>query len=178
MKHLRAALTACGAAAVLLTGCGVQETRVIEAGGPATVLVLPTREERLLLFFLSPQGRPTPVTRPVKPAGEDPGKKAVSTSRSVITLLDGPRANERAAGLRTGLPDLKGSLQVESSPGTVQITAPFAVRRLERNAVQQLVCTAAFAEGRADRTEVTLRGRDGTLRPTSCEAVPSEDPSR
>ncbi|MFD0294086.1 hypothetical protein ACFWJS_35075 [Streptomyces sp. NPDC127061] len=49
-----------------LVGCGIQETAVIEAGRPAVADLLPPREERMLLFFLSPDDELRPVPRTVE----------------------------------------------------------------------------------------------------------------
>ncbi|WP_031087017.1 hypothetical protein [Streptomyces sp. NRRL WC-3549] len=46
-----------------LAGCGIQETDVIEAGGPAVADLLPPREGRVLLFFFSPDDALLPVPR-------------------------------------------------------------------------------------------------------------------
>jgi len=46
-----------------LTGCGIQETAVIEAGRPAVADLLPPREGRVLLFFISPDDELLPVPR-------------------------------------------------------------------------------------------------------------------
>ncbi|MFJ1712954.1 MULTISPECIES: hypothetical protein [unclassified Streptomyces] len=49
-----------------LVGCGIQETGVIEAGRPVVADLLPPREERMLLFFLSPDDELLPVPRTVE----------------------------------------------------------------------------------------------------------------
>ncbi|MET8745986.1 hypothetical protein [Streptomyces sp. NPDC004728] len=49
-----------------LVGCGIQETAVIEAGRPVVADLLPPREERMLLFFLSPDDELLPVPRIVE----------------------------------------------------------------------------------------------------------------
>ncbi|MES9508736.1 hypothetical protein ABWJ92_20320 [Streptomyces sp. NPDC000609] len=49
-----------------LVGCGIQETGVIEAGRPVVADLLPPREERMLLFFLSPDDALLPVPRTVE----------------------------------------------------------------------------------------------------------------
>ncbi|MFB7214092.1 hypothetical protein [Streptomyces sp. NPDC056255] len=49
-----------------LVGCGIQETAVIEAGRPVVADLLPPREERMLLFFLSPDDELLPVPRTVE----------------------------------------------------------------------------------------------------------------
>ncbi|MGQ7753618.1 hypothetical protein ACUN29_34930 [Streptomyces sp. WC2508] len=54
-----------------LVGCGIQETAVIEAGRPAVADLLPPREERMLLFFLSPDDELRPVPRTVEAPWQD-----------------------------------------------------------------------------------------------------------
>ncbi|WP_431959099.1 hypothetical protein [Actinacidiphila sp. bgisy160] len=159
------ALAAALAAAALLTGCGVTGSGVVEAGGPATVEAFPGAGARLTLFFLSPEGRLTPVLRGT---GYDPQTGQVPTAKAVSVLLEGPGSQEGAAGLGTGLPATTGPVDVTSSRGTVRITLPFPVRGLKDNAVRQVVCTAAYAEGREDAVDVVLAGRDGVLPPARC----------
>ncbi|MGW3496020.1 hypothetical protein [Streptomyces sp. NPDC001020] len=159
---------ACVTAAGLLTGCGVQQTDVIEAGGPATVNVFPAPGQRLLLFFLSPQGHLTPVVRPVKseqyaPAGVEP----VDRQKVLAMLFAGPQANERAAGLHTELPQLNGAMGIKSTPSNVTVLLPLAVRHFEATAVRQVVCTVAFADGDGS-AEVVIVGNDGTLPAAHC----------
>lgn len=64
-----AAVLATLAALLPLTACGIQQTDVIEAGGPATIDVMPARESRMLLFFLSPDGVLLPVPRTLADEG-------------------------------------------------------------------------------------------------------------
>ncbi|CAM5723561.1 hypothetical protein SALBM217S_05738 [Streptomyces griseoloalbus] len=49
-----------------LTGCGIQETAVVEAGRPVVADLLPPREGRVLLFFISPDGELLPAHRIVE----------------------------------------------------------------------------------------------------------------
>ncbi|MFI8181804.1 GerMN domain-containing protein [Actinacidiphila glaucinigra] len=164
------------AAAALLTGCGVPGSGVVEAGGPATVDAFPGAPNRLTLFFLSPEGRLTPVLRATRDDAQAP---PVPTAQVVTVLLDGPEPQEGKAGLGTGLPSSAGPVDVVSSRGTVRITLPFPVRRLKDNAVRQVVCTAAYAEGREDAAAIVLAGSDGTLPPARCGgALPGTAPSR
>ncbi|MDX3230005.1 hypothetical protein [Streptomyces sp. ME19-01-6] len=156
-------------AAVLLTGCGVRQSDVIEAGGPATVTVFPDAEQRQILFFVSSEGRLTPVAGGVflDRKGEYDGK--VPGETALMMLFAGPSAKVRAAGLHTELPRAVGQLGMKSGTDQVLVRVPIAVRRLGKTAVRQLVCTAAFAEGGDGTAEVTIAGDDGELPPAHCD---------
>ncbi|MFE7616406.1 hypothetical protein [Streptomyces sp. NPDC057496] len=78
-----------------LVGCGIQETSVVEAGGPAVADLLPPREERVLLFFRSPDGELLPVPRIVASPWEN------GTAGSVVP--DGSSAAPDASRGRVGL---------------------------------------------------------------------------
>ncbi|MEV4329232.1 hypothetical protein AB0K02_01580 [Streptomyces sp. NPDC049597] len=162
------------AAAVSLTACGIQESDVIEAGGPATVDVLPAREVRMLLFFYSPQGTLMPVSRYTgEPFGDDAVERPrPSTAKTVAALLNGPSPEEEGYGLRSAvaLPALASAPEVEPGRGTVVVTMAARVFDLTGAARRQLVCTIAYAEDAEGQTEVTLRGVDGTLAPARCDA--------
>jgi len=165
------AVAACVAVAALLVGCGVQETDVIEVGGPAT-LFAPDYKRQLLLFFLSGEGEEehlTPVVRQVTADGVPPeDAEPVAGPKYISALFGGPRADERAAGLRTELPKLKGPVEVETNSGTVEIVLPLAVRRLGEMAVRQVVCTAAYVDGGDGGASVIIEGDDETLPPARC----------
>ncbi|MEU6323787.1 hypothetical protein [Streptomyces sp. NPDC047009] len=162
------AVAAFAAAAAVLTGCGVQATDAIEAGGPATVSVFPGPRQRVLLFFLSPEGRLAPVDRLAPKSRFSPKLTEQPDVRKVLAeLFAGPLANERKAGLHTGLPRLKGPVGIGSAPGGLTIRIPLPVRHLEETAISQVVCTAALAQG-DDDTAVTIEGEDGTLPPAHC----------
>ncbi|MGA5194653.1 hypothetical protein [Streptomyces exfoliatus] len=115
-----------------LAGCGIQETDVVEAGGAATVLVAPIPENRIVLYFLGPDGRSMPVARDVGPTYPEPTAPADGTGdtrapyegfgpgyeitlddlrssdaadKILAALLAGPRENEAAAGITTALPE-------------------------------------------------------------------------
>lgn len=158
----------CVLAAVLLTACGVQQTGVVEAGGPATANVYANAPgQRQLLFFLSPDGRVTPVVREAG-TGDEPAAPVISFEL-IGALFAGPLANERAAGLRTGLPALTGAVRAEAGRDTVHLTFAFPVRTLKDNAVRQVVCTAAYSDGHdGGTTAVTITGSDGALPSALC----------
>ncbi|MEU2280446.1 hypothetical protein ABZ614_00515 [Streptomyces sp. NPDC013178] len=164
------ALAVCVAVTALLTGCGVQQTDVIEVGGPATVSVYPFPEQRMLLFFLSSEGRPAPVSRQVRTDADVKAGMGPVDGQKVMTLLfEGPMPHEREAGLRTGLPRLgKKGVVVKSSRDVVDVVLPFDVRSLGESALRQVVCTAAYVDGGDGVAKVRVVGDDGTLPSSYC----------
>ncbi|NEB65504.1 hypothetical protein G3I39_00235 [Streptomyces fulvissimus] len=97
-----------------LTGCGIQETAVVEAGRPVVADLLPPREGRVLLFFLSPDGELLPVPRIVEPpwARGTAGPDGSSTGSDVVRGQDG----------RGGTP-LTGEEMSETPPPLAAVTA-------------------------------------------------------
>ncbi|MYU31642.1 hypothetical protein GTW52_00625 [Streptomyces sp. SID8358] len=79
-----------------LAGCGIQETDVIEAGGPAVADLLPPREGRVLLFFFSPDDALLPVPRIVETPWPNGGSGTVGPDGSVHT--DGPSGQDGLGG--------------------------------------------------------------------------------
>ncbi len=163
---------ALASASLLLAGCGIRASEAVEAGGPAVVPVVPDRLERMLLFFVGPDGRPVPVARPL-----DWGNSPPPTAEALAVLLAGPTEEERAAGLTTRLPadpepvEAVPAAREDSVPGApeaVQVTTAFAVRPLDAAAVRQLVCTTAHAEDPEGLVKVALTGSDGSLPATGC----------
>ncbi|WP_267244431.1 hypothetical protein [Streptomyces sp. PR69] len=172
-RALRRAVVA--SAAVLLAGCGVQGTGVVEAGGPATIEVYPDEEYRLLLFFVGPEGHLVPVARSADSDLSDRKELRVAQEaigKSLTALTAGPLPHEQETGLDSALPPPPvGPMRVLPSsgfPGRVEIRAPFAVRGLPENAVRQLVCTAAYAADTEGAAEVLLTGPDGKLPAARC----------
>ncbi|WP_351237599.1 hypothetical protein [Streptomyces sp. NPDC002133] len=178
-----AALTALASAA--LSGCGIQESDVIEAGGPATIQVFPNSQVGLVLFFRTSQKELTPVIR--YPEGEGPGNSGISgagtavpanrekrTAAAITGLFRGPQGKERTAGLTDGLPAMgPGGPDVRSMPpgqGGVEVTLPIALGGLDDLAIRQLVCTIAFSRDSEGLTPVHLRGTDGALERAGCDA--------
>ncbi|MFG2763864.1 hypothetical protein [Streptomyces rubiginosohelvolus] len=174
----------------LVGGCGIQDSDVIEAGGPATVEAFLNRDADMLLFFRSPDGGLRPVTREVRPSAgfgdeyiepgtvdRDPSGPAgpAPTEKVVLALLSGPGEADRAAGLTTALPAAreKEPVTVEvSSDGGVTARLPLAVQGLDATAVRQLTCTIAYNQAKDGRGVVTLRGQDGAERSGSCGLAP------
>ncbi|MFF9489647.1 hypothetical protein [Streptomyces sp. NPDC014676] len=176
---------------LLLGGCGIQETDVIEAGGPASVQAFVDRDYDMLLFFHSRDGGISPVVRstgsvpeygpeddPV--AGQDPtGANAVPVpaEKVILALLGGPDEQDRAAGLGTSLPPVPRSavLRVEVSPGGEEVTAglPIALDGLGRTALRQLFCTIAYSQGGDGRATVRLTGKDGVPASGTCGLDPT-----
>ncbi|MGW0337601.1 hypothetical protein ACWD0J_38295 [Streptomyces sp. NPDC003011] len=186
----RAAAVAVVTAVPLLGGCGIQETDVIEAGGPASVQAFLDRDHDMLLFFRAPDGGLSPVIRTtasssvfgdgyVEAGSEDQnlGDTAgpVPTEKVVAALLAGPRKEDRAAGLSTSLPAARPgrNVEVEPSPGgRVTTRLPFALTGLDSTALRQLTCTIAYSQDADGQVVVELRGQDGASRSGTCGLAP------
>ncbi|MFJ9057862.1 hypothetical protein [Streptomyces sp. NPDC102409] len=180
------------AALAALTACGIQETDVIGASGPATIDVLPARQVRMLLFFLSPDGTLMPVPRIV--SGEDPAgfgdeytRQAEDTAgstdpsarppteKTLAALVAGPQGAELRAGLRSdpSLRSLTARARLSRSGDTVDVDVAAPVGGLTGSARRQLVCTLAYAESADGGIKVTLRGTDGSRAPERCDSWPT-----
>ncbi|MGW4027063.1 hypothetical protein [Streptomyces sp. NPDC005009] len=185
-----------GAAAVasgvlLLGGCGIQETDVIEAGGPASVQAFVDRDYDMLLFFHSRDGGISPVVRSTGSTfaygpegglvdGQDPtGADAVPvpTEKVILALLSGPDERDRAAGLSTSLPPVPraATLRVEFPPGGEEVMAdmPIALDGLGLTALRELICTIAYSRGADGRATVRLTGKDGVSASGTCGLDPA-----
>lgn len=201
----------CGAVALAAllpaaVGCGIQETDVVEAGGGATLVVIPPAPDRMLLFLVDGEGRVRPVARsmgdPLRhydtgpssgtstgasgpwetpgPGGEtdaaegpDAGRARVGAEKALFVLSMGPTDAERDAGLGSRLP-VAGLPPVEiveagTEGGATRVRTRIPVQGLEWPAVQQIVCTAAYAESPTAPPEVVLAGPDGELPAARCE---------
>ncbi|MER7488806.1 hypothetical protein ABTY20_23445 [Streptomyces sp. NPDC126497] len=187
-RGTRAAAVASGV--LLLGGCGIQETDVIEAGGPASVQAFVDPDYDMLLFFHSRDGGVRPVVRSIGSApeygpeggpvsGRDPADAdavPVPTEKVIIALLGGPDEQDRKAGLSTSLPPAPqvARVQVEVSPGG-EVTAdlPIALDGLGRTALRQLVCTIAYSHDADGRATVRLTGRDGVSASRTCGLDPA-----
>ncbi|MFH9202557.1 hypothetical protein ACH4KT_34735 [Streptomyces anulatus] len=176
--------------ASLVGGCGIQESDVIEAGGPATVDAFLNRDDDMLLFFRSPDGGLSPVIRSVRPSagfGDEYVEPAsgergptgpagpAPTEKVALALLSGPGRTDRAAGLTTALPAVRegGTVTVQvSSDGGITVRLPLAVQGLDATALRQLTCTIAYNEATDGRGVVTLTGQDGAKRSGTCGLAP------
>lgn len=189
-RRRAAAFVAVPAAVALLGGCGIQETDVIEAGGPASFQAFLDRDYDMLLFFRSPDGGLSTVIRTTGPSADfgagsiesgsggqnsaDPAGP-VPTEKVVSALLAGPREEDRAAGLTTALPPLGrgGTVKVEpASNGRVTTHLPLALQTLDDTALRQLTCTIAYSQDADGQIVVELRGQDGTSRSGTCQLAP------
>lgn len=179
------------AAVPLLGGCGIQETDVIEAGGPASFQAFLDRDYDMLLFFRSPDGGLSAVIRTTEPPAEfgagyaesgsgerNPGDTAgpVPTEKVVMALLAGPREEDRAAGLSTSLPAARpgGTAEVEPAPGgRVTARLPLDLKGLDNTALRQLTCTIAYSQDADGQVVVELTGQDGASRSGTCGLAPN-----
>ncbi|MFJ3902335.1 hypothetical protein [Streptomyces sp. NPDC090025] len=197
----RARRTAAALLALLPLGalgaCGIQKSEVVEAGPAATVTVHPTDDHKNVLFFVGPNGglmlvardvgrttvfgrpdgRPTPD--PTHPDGfrTERGTRD-GTDEVLASLLKGPNAEERAAGLHTAI-ELPRQAKPHTTPQEatdgstiLHVRMVARVSELSPLARRQIVCTAAYAEPSADREPmpVILSGTDGALPTERCEA--------
>ncbi|MEH0513222.1 hypothetical protein QA942_09260 [Streptomyces sp. B21-106] len=168
--------------APLLGGCGIPETDVIEAGGPATVQAFLTHSTDVVLFFRSPDGRVRPVIRTPKvstvtvgdgSADEGSGTPAapVAPEKVVMMLLAGPHEEDRAAGLDTSLPAALPGVTVRvgaATAGRVTTRVPLVLNGLDDTALRQLTCTIAYSLDVDGRIVVDMTGQDGASRSGTC----------
>ncbi|MEU8890739.1 hypothetical protein [Streptomyces sp. NPDC048442] len=198
--HLRRwALAAVPVTALLLVGCGIRETDVIEAGDPGRVQNFVNPDGDALLFFRLPHGELTPVPRRFRLSGAfgdeyrqpEGATRRMSTEEAISALLGGPGKAEKAAGLGTALPRITtGGIRVRTSgsaggsgggsvagsaAGEVVLTLPLAVGRLDATAVRQLICTAAYSRDRDGRATVRMTGQDGVSASGTCDLDPQHD---
>lgn len=176
------------AALAALTACGIQETDVIGASGPATIDVLPARQVRMLLFFLSPDGTLVPVPRIVggedgagfggeynrdtdgETGSADPAARP-ATEKTMAALLAGPKKAELRAGLHNdaSLTASVADVRISLAGDMAEVVVAAPLGSLTEPARRQLVCTIAYAESPDGKVMVTLRGTDGALAPERCD---------
>ncbi|MDX3534225.1 hypothetical protein PV721_07560 [Streptomyces sp. MB09-01] len=158
-----AALAGC---ALLLAGCGIKRTGVIESGHAATVKV-PGAKTAAVLYFVSEEGDrlvPVPFT-----IGADYTLAPVPLLR---LLMNGPSGPAQEAGLTTALPRLPEGAEalIVSAPDKgLTVRLPFAVGTLSDLARDQLVCTVGVSAVPDVVSPVTLQGTDTTLPSAECE---------
>jgi hypothetical protein len=132
------------AAALVVAGCGVPPSGVIQAGDPATGML-----PGITLYFLS--GDTLSAVPRRAPADAD----AVAAVRM---LFAGPTEAE-AGRLRTQLPRLSPVSVIEAKDGTLYVRLPDEGPLLSRPALEQLACTA-------DAAPSTRKAVPGTKLPT------------
>ncbi|MFC8664751.1 hypothetical protein [Streptomyces sp. NPDC057199] len=186
---------AVAAAVPLLGGCGIQETDVIAAGGPASVQAFFDRDFEMLLFFRAPDGGLSPVIRSTASSAGFGGQYSesgsgdqnsgaavglVTTEKVVLALLAGPQKVDRAAGLGTDLPRTRpgGTVKVgPASAGRVTTHLPLALNGLSSTALRQLTCTIAYSQDADGQVVVELTGQDGASRSGTCGLAPGSTES-
>jgi hypothetical protein len=154
------------AAGLLLTGCGIKPTGVIESGAPAKMTVTVPNGESLV-YYLTPDDRLAPSS--VWYTSPTPGG-------ALARLLIGPSEQEKAAGLRTAVPavDFTTATEVrvlQTNSDVIEVLLPIAVDGLPELARRQLVCTALSAT--PSHYEAVLRGPDTMLDPARCITGPA-----
>ncbi|MET8756194.1 hypothetical protein ABZW32_39820 [Streptomyces sp. NPDC004667] len=164
MTRGRAAATGLLAAGLVLAGCGVQPTGVLDAGESAAGLT-----KGLRLYYVSDTGRLEGVSRPDIQLTELGG---------VIKLLMDPPAPELRSGLNTLV--RTGSYTVTGGKDRITVRIPDLSLSTssvhDRNLTGQLVCSLARASAvldnsgatRPDDVQVTLRPERGELGPYVC----------
>lgn len=165
-----------GALAGALTGCGIAPTDVIDAGEPATGVKSPGQPAAdVQLFFYGPSGLRSATRR---------AKTPVDPELAIELLMKGPNHAERMRGLSSVLPKFSGPLTATTHVGSVVITLPMNVKRLDSASLNQLVCTAANARVPGNKPSgevaVTLVSKNVRVGPMVCggnNAFPVVEPS-
>ncbi|SEG61797.1 Sporulation and spore germination [Actinacidiphila yanglinensis] len=133
-----AAVAAAGAAAVLLAGCGVPTTGVVDVGVPASGLPAPERRSSLVPVYFLDGDNLRPIVRDVPP-GADPVTAAVEL------LFAGPP--KPGGELTTRLPRPPVAVAVHTEGQTVTVRLPGGRPAPDTLAMRQVACTAAGALG-------------------------------
>ncbi|MFE9933322.1 GerMN domain-containing protein [Streptomyces sp. NPDC005533] len=163
-----AATAALAACALLLTGCGIKRTGVIESGHAATVKV-PNGKNAAVLYYVSQGGdRLVPVPFLINP------EYTLAPVPLVRLLLNGLTPPAQEAGLTTALPRMPDGQEQAVTvtayvPGKgLTVHVPFAVGSLSELARNQLVCTLGTSAVPDVVTQVTLHGTDTVLPAADC----------
>ncbi|MET9323062.1 hypothetical protein ABZX75_23110 [Streptomyces sp. NPDC003038] len=161
-----AALAGC---ALLLAGCGIKPTGVIESGHASTVKS--PSGKGVVLYFVSKEGdRLAPVPFML------PDGYTIAPRALVLLLLDGPSGLAGEAGLTTALPrpaagqEERVAVSEYSASAGMTVHVPFAVGGLSELARSQLVCTIGVSAVPDTLSPVTLRGTDTTLASAECDS--------
>ncbi|MEU3059263.1 hypothetical protein AB0P12_01605 [Streptomyces subrutilus] len=170
MNGTRALAAAAGAlGTLLLAGCGIAPTGVIEAGSAARVVVPGSAGP--VLYFIAPEGDRL-VPYPLMADGY-----RLPPGGLVAQLLAGPGSSGRSSGLGTELPRMQikpldaTAVSWAAPDGVPTVTArlPFAVGGLSALGRGQLVCTLAFAGEPDTLSRVALIGTDTALPADRCD---------
>ncbi len=163
-----AATAAVAGCALLLAGCGIKRTGVIDSGHAATVKV-PGGKTAAVLYFVSKEGdRLVPVPFVIS------DEYTLAPVPLLRLLLKGPSGPAHAAGLTTALPRLSdgqeeaAEVSAWSPDKGMTIRVPFAVGGLSELARNQLVCTVGVSAVPDTITPVALQGTDTLLPAADC----------
>lgn len=128
MKARTALLAAAG---LLLAGCGIPTTGVVEAGEPAVGM----HQDVKLYFVRAEDGTLATVTRR--------SESRVTANLVVGMLIKSGLAptEQKLLGLTTALPMPVSALSVRTHGDTVTVDLQIVAGRLSRTAVDQIVCT-------------------------------------
>ncbi|MFI6522826.1 hypothetical protein ACIBF1_45240 [Spirillospora sp. NPDC050679] len=161
------------AAALVLSGCGVPATGVVDAGEPATGVVPGAR-----LYFIADQRLKGVVPDRYRIVSLDDALKLLKAGPSVIT--DGKPSGSAAgqdpppaAGMRS---QLGSSMRITATirrDGVLADIGSYDPKALAHLSTGQIVCTLASARaflhgGSPAEIPVTLRGTGGTAGPYRC----------
>ncbi|MEU6758208.1 hypothetical protein [Streptomyces sp. NPDC046685] len=165
----RTAAALAASCVLLLAGCGIKTTGVIDSGHAATVKS--PGGKTAVLYFVSKDGsRLVPVPFPVDSA------YTIAPRALLLLLLNGPSGPAQEAGLTTALPPLapgqESALGVGPYAQSTGITVhlPFAVAGLSKTARDQLVCTIGVSAVPDVISPVVLRDANTTYPAAECGA--------
>ncbi|MCX5582376.1 hypothetical protein [Streptomyces erythrochromogenes] len=163
-----AATAAMAGCALLLAGCGIKRTGVIESGHAAAVKV-PGAKNAAVLYFVSREGdRLVPVPFSIST------EYTLAPTPLARLLLDGPSGPASAAGLTTALPKVPDeqvdavSVSRYSPDKGLTVSVPFAVGGLSDLARNQLVCTVGVSAVPDTLSQVSIKGTDAVLPAADC----------
>ncbi|MFJ9545535.1 hypothetical protein [Streptomyces erythrochromogenes] len=156
--------------ALLLAGCGIKRTGVIESGHAAAANV-PGGKKAAALYFISKDGdRLVPVPLSI-------GTEYILAPTPLLrVLLDGPRGAASEAGFTTALPKVSQeqwdavTVSRNSTDKVLTASVPFAVGGLSDLARNQLVCTVGISAVPDTISRVSIKGTDTVLPAADCDA--------
>lgn len=163
MKARAALLVAAG---VLLAGCGIPTTGVVEAGEPAVGV-----HTAVTLYFVRVQdGALATVQRRVA--------TTVSVESAVGMLVKGlAGVEQKFMGLTSALPPPGGSPTVDTEGATTTVDLPSAVPVLSGTAVDQVVCTVLAARSGDTPADVVVTANGRPMPPdrgrAACTTYPA-----
>ncbi|WP_328675086.1 hypothetical protein [Streptomyces sp. NBC_00343] len=129
------------AMALLLSGCGIPPTGIVQSGDPASGL-----RSGVLLYFIADDGHLVPVSREIA--------EPVDVRQAIGLLFAGPDDRDRMLGLTTALTRTPPPA-INTQDALVTLRLPAGTDPLPPLAARQLICTTAEARLTEDRNTVT-----------------------